>query len=88
MIIMDNFLFILHKNIRCDPSSEPSGQDSSGEGSQHTVSMRRKIVVKYSLLSRALQICTFCIQTKVLLWETELLQKASIYMTVQHLNFI
>ena len=24
MIIRDNFLLILHKNICCDPSSEPS----------------------------------------------------------------
>ena len=42
MIIRDNFLLILYKNIRCDPSSEPSCRDGSDEGSQHMVSMRDK----------------------------------------------
>ena len=42
MIIRDNFLLILHKNICCDPSSEPSQQDGSDEGSQHMVSTRNK----------------------------------------------
>ena len=49
---------ILHKNICCDPSSEPSPRDGSDEGSQHMVSTRNKknyplIIIKYSLLSRA-----------------------------------
>ena len=44
MIIKDNLL-ILHKNVCCDPSSEPSCQGGSDEGSQHMVSMRiRKII--------------------------------------------
>ena len=45
MIIRNNFLLFLHKNICCDPSSESSGQDGrdgSDEGSHHTVSMRNK----------------------------------------------
>ena len=42
MIIRDTFLLILHKNICCDPSSEPSRQDGSDEGSQHMVSIRSK----------------------------------------------
>ena len=42
MIIRDNFLLILYKNICCDPSSEPSRRDSSDEGSQRMVSMRNK----------------------------------------------
>ena len=55
MIIMDNFLLILCKNICCDPSSEPSRRDSSDEGSQRRVSMRnKKIIIKYSLLPTAL----------------------------------
>ena len=37
MIIRDDFLLILHKNISCDPSSEPSRRDGSDEGSQHVV---------------------------------------------------
>ena len=53
VIIRDNFLSVLHKNLCCDPSSEPSRQDSSDEGSQHRVSMRNKknypsIIIKYS----------------------------------------
>ena len=44
MIIRDNFLLILHKNLCCDPSSEPS-RDSSDEGSQHRVSVRAKIII-------------------------------------------
>ena len=43
MIIKDDFLLLLHKNICCDPSSEPSRRDGSDEGSQHMVSMRNKI---------------------------------------------
>ena len=42
MIIRDNFFISLHKNIRYDPSSEPSQGDSSYEGSQHVVAMRNK----------------------------------------------
>ena len=33
MIIRDNVRLILHKNICCDPSSEPSHRDGSDEGS-------------------------------------------------------
>ena len=33
---------ILHKNIHCDPSLEPSCQDGSNEGSQHMFSLRNK----------------------------------------------
>ena len=35
-------MFILHKNIRCDPFSEPSHRDGSYEGPQHMVSMKNK----------------------------------------------
>ena len=53
MIIRDNFLSILHKNIRYDRSSEPSQRDGSDEGSQPMVSVRNKknypsIIIKYS----------------------------------------
>ena len=41
MIIRDNLL-VLHRNICCDPSSEPSHRDGLDEGSQHIVSMRNK----------------------------------------------
>ena len=49
----------MHTNIHCDPSSEPSCRDGSDEGSQHMVSVRNKksyflIIIRYSLLSRAL----------------------------------
>ena len=51
-------MFILHKNIHCDPTSEPSCRDGSDEGSQHMVSMRNErypsIVIKYPLLSKGL----------------------------------
>ena len=58
MIITDIFLFF--SALCCGPSSEPSPLDGSDEGSQHMVSMRNKknylsIIIKYSLLSRALQ---------------------------------
>ena len=46
-------MLTLHKNICCDPSSEPSPRDGSNEGSQHIVLMKKKIITKYSLLSRA-----------------------------------
>ena len=59
MIIKDNFV-ALHRNICCDPSSEPSQQDGSDEGSQHIVSMRYKN--KYPQLSSNtlsyLQLCS------------------------------
>ena len=42
MIIRDNFFLILHNNICCDPSSEPSCRDDSDKGSQHMVSLRNK----------------------------------------------
>ena len=70
MIIRDNFLLILHKNICCDPSSEPSCRDGSDEGSQHMVSMRNKenypsIIIKYPLLFRALIWPIFSQQEKI-----------------------
>ena len=37
LIIRDILLLILHKNICCDPSSDPSRHDGSDEGSQHMV---------------------------------------------------
>ena len=40
LMIIKDILLILHKNICCDPSSEPSQQDGSDEGSQHMVLMR------------------------------------------------
>ena len=42
MLIRDNFSLILHKNVCCDLSSEPSRRDGSDEWSQHMVSMRNK----------------------------------------------
>ena len=39
---MGYFLLILHKTLCCDPSSEPSCQDGSDEGSQQMVLMRIK----------------------------------------------
>ena len=33
---------LLHINIFCDPSLEPSRQDGSNDGSQHTFSLRNK----------------------------------------------
>ena len=44
---------VLHINIYCAPSSEPSHRDGSDEGSQHMVSMENKknypsIIIKYS----------------------------------------
>ena len=52
MLIRDNILLILHKNINCDLSSEPSRRDGSDEVSQHMVLMRNKkncpsIIIKY-----------------------------------------
>ena len=45
------------------PSSEPSRRDGSDEGSQHMVSMRNtKIIIKYSLLSRALFNTVMCLR--------------------------
>ena len=41
MIIRDNFCYFCIKTC-CDPSSEPSQQDGSDEGSQHMVLMRNK----------------------------------------------
>ena len=70
VIIRDNFLSVLHKNLCCDPSSEPSQRDGSHEGSQHMDSKRNKknypsIIIKYSsYLSRALLLYT-CISTGV-----------------------
>ena len=51
----------LHRKIYCDPSSEPSQQDGSDEGSQHILSIRNKknypsIIIKYSFLSRVLML--------------------------------
>ena len=41
-MIIRHFLLILHKDLCCDPSSEPSQRDGSDEASQHKVSMRNK----------------------------------------------
>ena len=52
-------MLVLHKNICCDPSSEPS-QGGSDEWSQHMVLMRKKKdIFKYSLLSRDLSSTVF-----------------------------
>ena len=53
MIIRDNFLLVLHKNICCDPSSELSCRVGADERSQHMVSMGNKrnypsIIIKYA----------------------------------------
>ena len=50
---------LLHKNIHCDPSLEPSRQDGSNEGSQCMFSLRNKKKTslnyrQYPLLSLAL----------------------------------
>ena len=37
MIIVGKFFLFLIETICCDPSSEPSRQDGSDEGSQHMV---------------------------------------------------
>ena len=60
MILRDIFLTILHKNLFCDHSAEPSQRDGSDEASQHMVSKRNKknypsVIIKYSLLSRAMK---------------------------------
>ena len=52
VIIRDNFCQFCTKNLCCDPSSDPSRQDSSDEGSQHMVSIRNKknypsVIIKY-----------------------------------------
>ena len=61
-------MLILHKNICYGPSSEPSQQDGSGEGSQYMVSMKiRKYIIKSSLLSRALlSVIAYCVSVWVL----------------------
>ena len=41
IILTGYFLLILHKNIYCDSSSEPSRHDDSDEGPQHMVSIRK-----------------------------------------------
>ena len=50
----------LHKNIFCDPPSEPSSPDGSTEGSQHMFSLRNKKKLslnypQYPFLSGALK---------------------------------
>ena len=51
------FLFLI-ETISCDPSSEPSNQDGSDEGSQYMFLCRINkfslIITKYSLISYAL----------------------------------
>ena len=42
MIIEGKFFLFLIETICCDPSSEPSHQDGSNEGSQYTVLCRIK----------------------------------------------
>ena len=63
---MENLLFLgvpilkhTRVSIYCGPSSEMSRQDGSNEGSQYMVSVRNEknypsLIIKYSLLSRAL----------------------------------
>ena len=54
VIIRRNFCWFCIKKY-CDPSSEPSLWDGSDEGSQHMVRWEiRKIIIKYTLVSRAL----------------------------------
>ena len=53
---------VLHKNLCCDPSSEPSDGDGSDEGSQDVVSMINKqkfisIIIRYSSY---LELCSMC----------------------------
>ena len=55
VIIRDNVLLILHKNICNYPSSEPSRRDGSDEGSQHMVLMRNK--KKYHQILSYLELC-------------------------------
>ena len=43
-------LAIIHKNIFCDPSLEPSRQAGSNEGSQHMFSLIRKIFFELSII--------------------------------------
>ena len=50
MIIRDDILLILQRNICCDISSEPSRRDGSDEGSQRMVSMRNKKMYHQILL--------------------------------------
>ena len=53
VIIRDNFcLFCINTYVET-PSSESSQCDGSDEGSDHMFLMRRKIIIKYSLLFRA-----------------------------------
>ena len=52
-------MLVLHKNICCNHSSEPSRQDNSDEGSKHMILGKNKknylsLIIKYSLLSRTL----------------------------------
>ena len=49
LMIIRDFLLVLHRNICCDPSSELSHRDSSDEGSKIMVSLRNK--QNYSELS-------------------------------------
>ena len=42
LVVIWDFLLILHKNIRCELLSEPYRRDGSDEGSQHIVLMRNK----------------------------------------------
>ena len=42
VIIRDNFLLILHKNMFCDTSSQLSQRNGSDEGSQHMFLMTNK----------------------------------------------
>ena len=58
IIFLISHRIMSHRTIRCDPSSEPSRQDGSDDGSQHVFMQNLQklslIIKKYSLLSRAL----------------------------------
>ena len=59
-------MIIRGEKIFCDPSSEPSHQDNSDEGSQYMFSMRYKknypsIIIKYSSY---LELCHIHVATK------------------------
>ena len=58
MIIEGYFFLFLIETVCCDPLSESSQRDGSGEGSQHMfyaeLQKLSPITMKYSLISRAL----------------------------------
>ena len=40
VIITDNFVSVVHKNLCCDPTFEPFQRDCAGERSQHMVNKK------------------------------------------------